>query len=75
MGDSSVEKAGEKRREDELLGGLYRYVNGVLATLDKAGISRDAVDRMEVTTAKDGVLELQVVMKFRLNEPRANSKP
>ena len=74
MGDSSVEKAGEKRREDELLGGLYRYVNGVLATLDKAGISRDAVERMEVTT-KNGALELQVVMKFRLNDPRANSKP
>jgi len=74
MGDSSVEKAEEKRREDELLGGLYRYVNGVLATLDKAGISRDAVERMEVTT-KNGALELQVVMKFRLNDPRANSKP
>lgn len=73
MGDSSVEKAEEKRREDELLGGLYRYVNGVLATLDKAGISREAVERMEVTT-KNGALELQVVMKFRLSDPRANQK-
>lgn len=74
MGDSSVEKTGEKkRREDELLGGLYRYVNGVLATLDNAGISRDAIARMEVTT-KNGDLELEVVMKFRLFDPRANAK-
>ena len=71
MGDSSVEKAGEKRREEELLGGLYRYVNGVLATLDKAGIDRTAVQKMEVTTV-DGALELQVVMRFRLSDPRAN---
>ncbi len=73
MGDSSVEKAEEKRREEELVGGLYRYVNGVLATLKNAGISREAVEKLEVIT-KDGELELQVVMKFRLFDPRANSK-
>lgn len=73
MGDSSGEKTEEKRREDELLGGLYRYVNGVLATLDKAGIAREAIEKMEVTT-KNGALELQVVMKFRLSDSRANVK-
>jgi len=63
MGDSSEE---EKEGPNELVGGLYRYIKGFFATLDRAGVTLSDV------TNRDGAIEIDVTFKVRLTDPRKN---
>jgi len=76
MGDSSPERSGEKRREDEqarLLESLFRNAKGFVSLFDKSGVSMSPtitnVSMGNIELREDGFeVEVKLTLKLSMTE-------